>query len=479
MPSISIIIPFRDRHDHLKVLVPKLRSVAQNMKLDIEIIVAEQVDAAPLRRGALRNEGARIASGDVFVFHDVDYVPDDKVIYWPKNAPDMMAFRAVHRVEFIKMDGTPRPENDTPAGYRTFKDGIDKDFFGGVVCVSRKAFYHANGYNPLYEGWGLEDTEFRDRIRAANIPIEDGWGTFRALPHPDSFKNDDLFRRNQFLYNNQVKVRFVGINNTKVHTILNEDKKNKYEVDKWVDVTDWQVFNPLEQKHVEPIIVGLDYGYFALLKGAENDHVHAAVSKGERWEPIIMNLCERYTMPSTTVLDIGANMGTFAVRMSQLVGTEGNVIAFEPQRVIFQQLCTNIFLNNLRNVFTLQKAVGSRSGRVTLTPIDYSSGSPGEVRIFGNEGEEVDCVALDEMELTNVSLIKIDVERYEPFVFDGAQQTIKRNRPVILFELTTLPLPDYPKDYVVSMLRSMNYNIYEVSEWGDYLGLPVEKDGYA
>jgi len=151
-------------------------------------------------------------------------------------------------------------------------------------------------------------------------------------------------------------------------------------------------------------------------------------------------------------------------------------VAFEPQRIIYQQLCANIFLNKLSNVFTHQLAIGREVGIVSLTPIDYSTGAPGEVRIHGNSGEAVQCVPLDSFELTNVSLIKMDVERYEPFVFDGARKTIEQNRPVILFELTTLPLPDYPPDFVVNMLHSMKYNIYQSSEWGDYLAIPQEKD---
>ena len=199
------------------------------------------------------------------------------------------------------------------------------------------------------------------------------------------------------------------------------------------------------------------------------------ISSGNYWEPEIMALCEKYVKPDSVVVDIGANMGTFTVRLSQLVRS-GVVVAFEPQRIIYQQLCCNVFLNKLKNVFAYNMALGKEQGEVTLTPINYDSGSPGEVRIHGNNGERVICQALDSFGLTNVSLIKMDVERYEPFVFDGAKETIKNNRPVILFELTTLPLPDYPKDFVIKMLKELNYNIYEVSQWGDYLAIPQEKD---
>ena len=468
----SVIIPFRDRHEHLSILVPALRALG----VDMEIIVVEQHDTDALRRGALRNEGARIATGDILVLHDVDYIPTANTTYW--NTLDGDVYRAVRRVEFVNMDGTPRSENDTPAGYRTFKDGIDDNFYGGVLCIKRNAFYKINGYNPMYEGWGLEDDDFRERIRRSGLTVMDGDGTFKALPHPDSFKNDELFRRNQQLFANRDTLSLVGLCNTTVKVVENNDKARQYGVDKWLEVTNWVVSNVATPITVTPpTIATIDYGHFAILNGAASDHVQRKILRGERWEPAVLALCEKYIKPNTMVVDIGSNIGTFTVRMSQLVGEQGMVRAFEPQRIIYQQLCCNLFLNNCRNVYAEQVAIGNgKQDTVCLTPINYDNGSPGEVRVSGDSGEVVLCLSLDSILLDNVSLIKIDVERYEPFVFDGAQKTIAKNRPVILFELTTLPLPDYPPNYVVDMLHSLKYNIYQISDDGDYIGLPIEKD---
>lgn len=471
---ISIVICYRDREEHLKILVPRLREYAKQKQLDIEIIVSEQADSNPLRRGALRNEGVRIAKGDIIALHDVDYIPTDDVIYWPEQRTDV--FRPVKRVNFVNMDGSPRNISDVPSGYQTFKDGIDDNFFGGVLCITKNTFFSVNGYNPLYEGWGIEDDDFRERLRNNKFVITDGSGTFEALPHPDSFKNDDLFRRNQQIFANQIQFGGNGIRNTNTTKILSHDKARRFGVDKWLEVTDWNIINP----PVEPQISSLDYGYFAIFPNSHQDHVQKCVAEGKRWEPKVMALCEKYVQPNTTVIDVGANMGTFTVRLAQLVGSKGRVIAFEPQRLVYQQLCCNIFLNGLTNVDAYQRAVGNGKeddGIVTLTPINYKNGAPGEVRVSGNNGELVECWGLDNVIFEqDISLIKIDVERYEPFVFDGAQKIIRGHRPVILFELTTLPLPDYPKDYIVKMLAELNYNVYEISEWGDYLAIPQEKD---
>jgi len=471
MHKFSVIIPFRDRHEHLSVLVPHLRDFANGRGIEIEIIIAEQSDDEPLRRGALRNEGARVATGDILVLHDVDYLPADDAVYWTENTD---VFRPVQRVEFITMDGSQRLDEDVPSGYRHFKKTIDNNFFGGVLCIRADAYRMINGYNPMYRGWGLEDDDFRERIIRSKLRVTSGIGLFRALPHPDSFRNDDLFRQNQTLFQNREAFDNIGMNCGTLIVNTNYEKQKKYGVDKWLEVTQWSI--PTLTRANLPNVSFLDYGIFATMENVQLDHVQRAIAQGNRWEPSIMALCEKYAQPNTTVVDIGANMGTFTVRLGQLVGPKGSVIAFEPQRVMYQQMCCNVFLNKLRNVHAHQVAIGKEHGDVYLTPIDYDRGAPGEVRIHGSSGERVSCAPLDDYELRNVSLIKIDVERYEPFVFDGARKTIEENRPVILFELTTLPLPDYPEDYVVRMLSELNYNIYEVSEWGDYLGIPVEKD---
>jgi len=473
MNKFSVVIPFRDRQEHITVLAPHLKKFAKANNLDMEIIVVEQDDTMPLRRGALRNEGVRVSSGNIIVLHDVDYLPDMNTPYWIE---DTDVFRPVHRVEFVTMEGAMRPEEDVPSGYRTFKDGIDDNFFGGVLCITKEAFLKTNGYNPMYEGWGLEDDDFRERIRRNNLRVMSGKGTFYALPHPDSFKNDELFRRNQLLFQAREQYTNIGINCGTMRTQNNTFKAKRYGVDVWLDVSSWNIPHSTQATTI-PNISTLDYGIFATIENPHNDHVQRAVTNGQRWEPEVMALCERYVKKDTVVVDIGSNMGTFTVRLAQLAGSMGRVVAFEPQRIMYQQTCCNVFLNKLKNVYVHNVAIGNNTTKVVhLTPIDYQNGAPGEVRIDGSSGEAVECLPLDYFGLQNVSLIKMDVERYEPFVFDGARKTIEENRPVILFELTTLPLPDYPENFVLNFLAEMNYNVYEVTQWGDYLAIPIERD---
>lgn len=47
---------------------------------------------------------------------------------------------------------------------------------------------------------------------------------------------------------------------------------------------------------------------------------------------------------SDTVIDVGANVGNHTLFFSQCVGANGRVLAFEPQRFLFQILCANALL---------------------------------------------------------------------------------------------------------------------------------------
>jgi hypothetical protein len=231
---ISIIVCYRDREDHLAAFVPHIRKHFVNQPH--EIIVVEQTDDLRFRRGNLLNEGARIARGDVIALHDVDYLPEVDVAYW---ADDCDVFRPAKRVNFVLMDGTPRPVNDIPSGYRHFKDGVDDDFFGAVTVFSKSAFKKINGFNPLYDGWGLEDADLRERIQFHNLVVKRGNGGFSALPHKDSFPgtNDEAFQHNQRVFAGWKNFLEFGMDTTFAINNESTEKADKWGVDRWIEST--------------------------------------------------------------------------------------------------------------------------------------------------------------------------------------------------------------------------------------------------
>jgi FkbM family methyltransferase len=134
-------------------------------------------------------------------------------------------------------------------------------------------------------------------------------------------------------------------------------------------------------------------------------------------------------------LDVGANIGAMTIPMAQRVGPSGVVYAFEPQRILFQVLCGNVALNELGNVQTLQWAVGNAGGTTKVAPLDYGAQNNfGGVSLGGIHGEEVAVIAIDDINLPKLRLLKMDVEGMELNAIMGAMATIERCRPILFIE---------------------------------------------
>lgn len=148
-----------------------------------------------------------------------------------------------------------------------------------------------------------------------------------------------------------------------------------------------------------------------------------------------------------TVVEVGANMGIHTVPLARFLAAEKrNLVAFEPQPVIYQQLCANLALNGLTNVRAWPYACGAEKGTVTFAMPDYHGlGNFGAVSMDAPDRQpgtqpadqlvRVPCVPLDEMlSDEQVGLLKIDVEGFERAVLQGAALTIRRCRPLIYVE---------------------------------------------
>ena len=153
------------------------------------------------------------------------------------------------------------------------------------------------------------------------------------------------------------------------------------------------------------------------------------------------------TQPGLPV-EVGANMGIHTIPLGGALAAQNRkLLVFEPQPIIFQQLCANLALNGLTNVTAWPYACGAENGVVTFPQPDYR-----RLGNFGAIGMEVlaqasdspippssvtvPCVRLDDMveQDTHIGLLKIDVEGFELKVLMGAAATLQRCRPLLYVE---------------------------------------------
>jgi len=183
-----------------------------------------------------------------------------------------------------------------------------------------------------------------------------------------------------------------------------------------------------------------------------------------------MNPLQSYEMQSLlqqgdVVIDVGANLGCYAVPLAERVGPTGKVLAFEPFRLLNQITSANIAMNGIGNAWVFPVGLGTEFSRFEARPpqLKFFS-SPGGMKLqnqqeglkqeeqlqlydWDSSPESITVVSLDELMLQSerasllgfpvvqdVRLIKIDVEGMEKEVLMGAQQTIRHFKPIIWTE---------------------------------------------
>lgn len=154
-----------------------------------------------------------------------------------------------------------------------------------------------------------------------------------------------------------------------------------------------------------------------------------------------------------TVIDIGANFGLYTRFLSEAVGPEGRVFAFEPTRDMFRVLESSCRSLRLDNVVTCRLALSDSCGEAIVriprredgtlnhyeASIEAAEASASDGRKVAEQQDAIRKRSLDdycsEQGIESVDFIKCDVEGHEIPVLRGASRLIRRSRPLILIEV--------------------------------------------
>jgi hypothetical protein len=178
-----IIVPYRDRAEHLRKFRNAIRGHCRRQRIPIiPIIVAEQVPNTPFNRGAMLNFGAIEANriyGDnlLLTFHDVDMIPQNHVNYRKECLVRHLAGAA-------SQFGGRLP-------YPTY--------VGGVLQVFWALFVEVGGYSWEYKGWGGEDDDFGHRLASKGFEgglLQRENYKFSSLAHPNTRNEHPDYQRN-------------------------------------------------------------------------------------------------------------------------------------------------------------------------------------------------------------------------------------------------------------------------------------------
>jgi FkbM family methyltransferase len=198
-----------------------------------------------------------------------------------------------------------------------------------------------------------------------------------------------------------------------------------------------------------------------------HDLIGNYIHKTGTWEPFLYEFYSPILTKEDICVDAGANLGFHAVQFGRQCK---KVYAFEPQPMVYNQLCANILFNDLNDVVVPHRlGLGEQSDTKQMWAIEnenfgavYNWGGRGiehdqaafksdEVR----EHDQITIVPLDSINIPHCELFKIDIQGYEWYAFQGAKNLISKNKPVILLESN--PGRSELDKQVLAMLSDLGY----------------------
>jgi len=183
-------------------------------------------------------------------------------------------------------------------------------------------------------------------------------------------------------------------------------------------------------------------------------------------------ICKRILRPGDNIIDIGANLGIVTHISRQVVGTQGQVHAFEPQSQLVDLMKQSLERNGYTDVVIHNIALGKKKEQKQFfIPIHHcGAASLIESSSYGPKTRTISVPVenagtyLSKLGLSHIRLMKMDVEGYEAEIIEGALDFLKINPPdAILFEIMTryhnIPFCQQP---VVKLLSQPDYQFLNI-----------------
>jgi FkbM family methyltransferase len=163
-------------------------------------------------------------------------------------------------------------------------------------------------------------------------------------------------------------------------------------------------------------------------------------------EEIWFSKCYDYfsIKPGWTIVDIGAHIGAFSIKIAKEVGNLGRIIAIEPHPYNFEIMNQNLLINNIQNVMVFKYALSEKCGHVKLYIGETSYGhsiTPERNLLVQDphaysKSMDVPTITLSnlfkDLHLGNLDLVKIDVEGAELLVLKGGEEVLSQVRRLII-----------------------------------------------
>ncbi len=190
-----------------------------------------------------------------------------------------------------------------------------------------------------------------------------------------------------------------------------------------------------------PTIVPTNYGIRLIVDPTVDKGIERAIYLYGTYESGTLDVIRRCLSSGDTFVDVGSNIGLMSLFASRIVGESGVVYAFEPEQDTFAILQQNVSLNTVSNILSYSVALGSVGGEALIySNLEINRGSASLIKPYEREaaGRKVAVDTLDHFvanhNITQIKMMKIDVEGMELEVLKGATQVLEGpNAEVVSF----------------------------------------------
>ncbi|XP_061195866.1 beta-1,4-galactosyltransferase 1-like isoform X2 [Saccostrea echinata] len=178
--KVALLIPFRDRYEHLKIFIHHIHPFLMRQQLEYGIYIIDLDERIQFNRGLLLNvaflEASKEFDYDCYIFHDVDLLPEnDYNLYRCSDLPRHMSV-AVDKFNYK----LPYVE-----------------IFGGVSAMTKEQILFVNGFSNKFSGWGGEDDDMYNRLKFRHMTVlrsMNDVSKYTMLKHKQSPPNPKRFK---------------------------------------------------------------------------------------------------------------------------------------------------------------------------------------------------------------------------------------------------------------------------------------------
>jgi FkbM family methyltransferase len=186
--------------------------------------------------------------------------------------------------------------------------------------------------------------------------------------------------------------------------------------------------------------------------------------------------------PGDVFLDVGSNLGLFTIFAAKRVGTDGVVLAFEPETNAYERLLENIRVNRLSNIRPHKMALSQKTGICHLALGDPEAVSQSaHLCDDGCDTEVVECAAFDSL-VANINtpvprVVKMDIEGHEYAALQGMRGALSSPHCTSLFcEIHPRALPTgVAVQEVIGLIQSFGFHVLSRNERFEELHIVATK----